>query len=43
MSSRAGETMVPSGIARDLTAQSMLERRALAFYQAFLNSNDFMF
>jgi PAS domain S-box-containing protein len=31
------------GIARDLTAQRQLERRALAFYQAFRNSNDSMF
>jgi len=31
------------GIGRDLTAQRRLERRALAFYQAFLNSNDSMF
>ncbi|MFA5139523.1 MAG: PAS domain S-box protein [Elusimicrobiota bacterium] len=31
------------GIGRDLTAQRQLERRALAFYQAFLNSNDYMF
>lgn len=31
------------GIGRDLTAQHQLERRALAFYQAFRNSNDSMF
>lgn len=31
------------GIARDMTAQRQLERRALAFYQAFRNSNDSMF
>lgn len=31
------------GITRDLTAQRQLERRALAFYQAFRNSNDYMF
>jgi PAS domain S-box-containing protein len=31
------------GICRDLTAQRQLERRALAFYQAFFNSNDYMF
>jgi PAS domain S-box-containing protein len=30
-------------IGRDLTAQHQLERRSLAFYQAFRNSNDFMF
>jgi len=30
-------------IGRDLTAQHLLERRALAFYQAFQNSNDSMF
>lgn len=40
---RAGDRMLSLGIARDLTAQRQLERRALAFYQAFLNSNDYMF
>lgn len=40
---RVGDNILILGIARDLTAQRLLERRALAFYQAFLNSNDFMF
>ncbi|MEK9145283.1 MAG: PAS domain S-box protein, partial [Elusimicrobiota bacterium] len=40
---RVGDKTLILGIARDLTAQRLLERRALAFYQAFLNSNDFMF
>ncbi|MFH1723882.1 MAG: PAS domain S-box protein [Elusimicrobiota bacterium] len=31
------------GIGRDLTAQRQLERQALAFYQGFRNSNDYMF
>jgi PAS domain S-box-containing protein len=37
-----GEGTLILGIARDLTAQRMLERRALAFYQSFQNSHDFM-
>jgi len=40
---RVGDRTLVLGIARDLTAQRQYERRALAFYQTFLNSNDFMF
>lgn len=38
----AGKTWM-LGVGRDLTAQRKLERQALVFYQAFRNSNDYMF